>query len=95
MAKVYIATLQFNNNETGEIVPYKRLCITGSVNGDSHTLELKLSKEQLVLAEMLLTSKEEVSTSTRKASAEEVDNFLSENKHKNDDKLFDEGELDK
>lgn len=71
MATVKVITQQFTN-DNGEQIPYKRLCITGYLGGEIQTLELKLSKSDLLLAELLLTSNEEKPTvDTRKATEDE------------------------
>lgn len=76
MAKVYIANLSFNN-DNGEIIPYKRLCISGIINGETQTLQIKLSPTEELLAKMLLESEEEpLETVTRTASDDESDEFF-------------------
>lgn len=72
MAQVSVIEQSFEG-EDGKPVKYKRLAITGIIDGELHTLELKLSKSELLLAEILLSSKEErPTTQTRKATAEEA-----------------------
>lgn len=48
----------YTNPDTGEIVPYKRLAIVGVIDGETRTLEIKLERTELLLAEMLLNSTE-------------------------------------
>lgn len=50
-----IVTHSFTQDD-GTITPYKRLAIVGVLNGETHTLELKLSKSELSLAQALLSS---------------------------------------
>lgn len=52
---------------------YERLAIIGFVSGEIQTLELKLSKAEMLLAKILLSSNEEAPTTvTRHATAEEA-----------------------
>ena len=80
MAVVKIVQHEFTDRETNKITPYERLAIIGYVGGEIHTLELRLEKSELLLAKMLLTSKEEEpETTSRKANELEIDDFLSLN----------------
>lgn len=75
MATVKILKQQFTNDK-GELIDYERLAIIGYVSGELHTLELKLSSSELMLAKMLLSSNEEKpSTQTRHASEDEKKAF--------------------
>jgi len=65
MAKVYILKQIYDNPTTGEQIPYERLAISGSLNGETMTLELKLEKSQLQLAKALLNSDEKLDVSLR------------------------------
>lgn len=53
---VKITPHTFINDETGERINYKRLSIIGVLNGETRTLQVKLSKTELMLAELLLES---------------------------------------
>lgn len=55
-AIVKITPHTFLNDETGERVNYKRLSIIGVLNGETRTLQVRLSKTELMLAELLLES---------------------------------------
>lgn len=80
MAVVKIVDKEYNDDETGRSVPYKRLAITGVLGGEIQTLEVKLGKTELQLAELLLKSTEEEPTShARKASEQELDAFFKKN----------------
>lgn len=60
-------------NDKGEQVNYERLCISGYIGGEIHTLEIKLEKSELLLAKMLLSSSEEKpKENVRKANSEEI-----------------------
>ena len=64
-------------NDKGEVIKYKRLCISGYIGGSLETLEIKLEKSEMLLAKMLLTSTEDAPTVTAgKATAEERAAFL-------------------
>ena len=77
MATVKVIEKVFVDTETQREVPYKRLAIIGYVGGEIHTLELKLSNTEMLMAEMLLNSKEvEPETIVRKANEQELDDFL-------------------
>lgn len=79
MATVRIISKQFTDDKTGEITPYKRLAIIGSLNGEVLTLEVKLSKAELQLAQALLASEESLEVSSRKATAQEEEAFQEKN----------------
>lgn len=53
---VKITSHTFRNDETNEQVDYKRLSIIGVINGETRTLQIKLNKTELMLAELLLSS---------------------------------------
>lgn len=79
MATVKVLQKNFVN-EAGENVPYERLAIIGYVSGEIHTLELKLSSSELMLAKMLLSSNEEQPTThSHSATEEEKANFEAKN----------------
>jgi len=56
MKTVRIAEKKFVNKETAEVVKYKRMLITGEINGEEQEIEIKLNKSQIMLAEILLQS---------------------------------------
>lgn len=56
MTNVKIITKEFIS-DTGEITPYRRLAIIGEIQGEPYTLELKLNKSELMLADVLLKGK--------------------------------------
>lgn len=60
MAEVKIVQRTFTDKTNGVITPYKRLVISGSINGEILTLELKLSDTEMQFASALLSSKEEL-----------------------------------
>lgn len=77
-------------NEAGESVPYERLSITGYVSGEIHTLELKITNSEMLLAKILLSSEEnKPSVKTRHAVENESPEVtkIKVNKSKNDDFL--------
>lgn len=83
MATVKVIEKEFVEQETQRVVPYKRLAIIGYVGGEIHTLELKLSNTEILMAEMLLNSKEkEPETIVRQANEDEIDDFLELNKRR-------------
>lgn len=75
-AKVFIDNKQFTNPETREIVTYDRLVIRASVGGKIRDLEIKLSKDQLLIAQLLLDSEEDLEVATRVANKAEADEFI-------------------
>jgi len=90
MAKVAIVQMEPFLNDKGEEVNYQRLCISGYVGGELHTLEIKLEKSELLLAKMLLSSTENKPTTVaRKSSEDELNTFLDENKHNSSDSKID------
>jgi len=76
MAHVQIIKKTFNNEATGQAVDYERLAITGIIGGSVQTLEIKLEKTELMLAKMLLDSKEKLDTSVRAVNEAEQSDFL-------------------
>lgn len=88
MARIEVVPKVYNNPDTGEKVDYERLVITGSMDGISHSLELKLEKSELLLAKILLASKEETVSSTRAASEAELSEFLANKSKLSDDDKF-------
>jgi len=77
MAHVQVLQKTFNDKE-GKAVNYRVLAITGSVNGEPFTLELKGNKTELTMAKMLLDSTEELEVTSHPATTEEQDEFLSQ-----------------
>lgn len=76
MANVSVAQKSFIN-DSGEPVNYKVIAITGTIDGITHTLELKANKSELLLAEILLNSTgEPAEVKNRKPSEDEIDAFL-------------------
>jgi hypothetical protein len=63
--------------DNGEAVKYKVVAITGYLDGLAHTLELKASKTELMLAEILLASTgKPAKSSMKKIDKDEEDDFL-------------------
>lgn len=58
MASIGIAERIYNNPETGETVPYKRLVIAGKVGEEDYALELKLVRTELMAVKMILANAE-------------------------------------
>lgn len=85
MAKTYITNETFNDPKTGTPINYERLCISGSISGQPHTLKLKLEPTELSLAKILLSSNEELSVGSRPITPEEEDGFFTKNQRKNSD----------
>jgi len=54
MTTTKISEKAFKNQETGETVRYKRLTIAGEINNETQELDFKLTKSELMLAEILL-----------------------------------------
>jgi len=75
MATITILEKTFKDKDSGENISYNRLAIIGTINGETHTLEIKLEPTQLMLAKMLLASTEELETATHKATDEEKEQF--------------------
>lgn len=59
MSQIAIVDHVYDNPETGDRIPYKRLAISGEVNGEMYTLELKLIKTELMGAQMILANAED------------------------------------
>lgn len=88
MAKVAVIKKQFTDDGTGVITPYERLSIAGYVNGEYQSLELKLSKAEMLLAKIILSSKEEEPVvNSHNVTDEEEDEFLSKNSGRNSDRI--------
>lgn len=87
MAKAFIVNKTYTNPDTGEITPYKRLAISGEIGGKTHTLELKLTKAELLSLEMILSTTENNRVVTRPSTEEETDEFLTKNSGRSDGKL--------
>jgi len=75
MATITILEKTFKDKDSGENISYNRLAIIGSINGETHTLEIKLEPTQLMLAKMLLASTEDFETQTHPATDEEKEQF--------------------
>ena len=58
MAVVKVVQMEPFPDANGKMVNYKRLCIMGVLEGQIRTLEVKLEKSDLILAEILLASTE-------------------------------------
>jgi len=86
MTAVQVVKKSFTNDE-GRTIPYQVLAIIGTVQGSTHTLEVKLNKTEAMLAEMLLTSKEKIETTSRKATDDELDDFFKKNKKTDDNQI--------
>ena len=78
MSNIYITDESFTN-DAGSVVKYKSLCISGSINGEVFTLKKTLSGNEATIAKLLLNSKEEITTSARRANEEELDEFFKQN----------------
>lgn len=77
MSKVEIQTKQFID-DNGISTPYKRLVIIGHLDGIEHSLEIKLTKNEMVLAEALLRSGNlEVTTKNGGSGVKVTDNHKS------------------
>lgn len=59
MVQVEIVDKVFNDAETGQIIPYKRLAISGILGGNKQTVEMKVGKTEAQFIQALLDSKEE------------------------------------
>jgi len=71
-----------NSEIDGKPITWNVLAITGFIGGEFQTLELKLSKTEALLANMILKSSEAPNTVARKSTAEENEEFLN---HQKDD----------
>lgn len=88
-----IKVVKKNSEIDGKPIEWNVLAITGYLGGDYQTLELKLSKTEAMLANMLLeTSDKAPETTSRPANSEEKDGFLKQQKN-TDSLLDDEDEL--
>lgn len=75
----------------GKPINWSVLTITGYIGGDFQTLELKLSKTEKMLADILLANTEEQPTqNSRPANAEEQETFLKEQKNTTSIDIFEE-----
>jgi hypothetical protein len=84
------ATIQIVNreftNESGSTIPYKRVEISGYINGERVAVELGATRPDLTILGMILNSTEEAPTTTvtsggevstdRKSSEDALDDFL-------------------
>lgn len=77
--KVAIVKHEFTDEKTGEIRPYERLALLGSVGGETHSLELKLTKAELLIAKILLSSNEELTIVPSKINDEELARWKAQN----------------
>lgn len=70
-ASVRVVSKQFTT-ESGELRPYKRLVIEGTVEGESLLVEFSGSREQMTLANLILRSSEklEVKLNERKGNVD-------------------------
>lgn len=66
MALVQVITK--NSEIDGKPITWKILAIAGTIEGETNTLELKLSKNEAILANLLLNSSSDVSTATHRAT---------------------------
>lgn len=74
--------------EDGELIPYSRLVLAGSVNGEILSLEIKLDKTELMLAKLILEQSEKNEAFMRKANNDELEDFLNYNKEGSDSSNF-------
>lgn len=88
MAQVRIIKKTFTD-DNGNITPYKRLALIGSISGETHTLELKLSAAELLAAEMILSSNEELTVATTHTTPDDADAFFKANKGRSADDRID------
>lgn len=70
--RVAITTLTFNDETTGNVVPYERLVISNVLGGEVQSLQLKLSKSELLLAKLLLNSTEQLPEARPATEAEQA-----------------------
>lgn len=75
---VYVDDRTFNDDK-GNSVDYSRLCLSGTINGETLTLEFKLSKTERQMAKLILSTTEDLKTEARAASEEELEAFLEHN----------------
>lgn len=70
---VEVQKKQFNDPETGRTIDYKRLVITGVIDGLVQTLEIKVTPLEATFAEMLLNADgEPAQVHTSKAKPEDI-----------------------
>lgn len=62
----------------GKPINWQVLAISGTIDGITQTLELKVNKTEAMLANLLLNSKESLKVTSRKANEDELDNFLND-----------------
>lgn len=75
---VYVDDRTFNDDK-GNSVDYSRLCLSGTINGETLTLEFKLSKTERQMAKLILATTEDLKTEARAASEDELEAFLEKN----------------
>lgn len=66
-------------DDKGNSIDYSRLCLSGTINGETLTLEFKLSKTERQIAKLILATTEDLKTEARSASEEELEAFLEHN----------------
>lgn len=66
-------------DDKGNSIDYSRLCLTGTINGETLTLEFKLSKTERQIAKLILATTEDLKTEARSASESELEAFLEHN----------------
>lgn len=83
MAKyvVYVDDRTFID-DNGNSIDYSRLCLSGTINGETLTLEFKVSKTERQMAKLILSATEDLKTEARSASEKELEAFL-DNNYKN------------
>lgn len=74
-------------NDSGNQVKYKRLVITGYLNGNIETIELPISKEQAIIYKAMTSDKPEIYS--RKSTSDEKEAFAENNITKKSSTLFD------
>lgn len=63
-------------DDNGNTIDYSRLCLSGTINGETLTLEFKLSKTERQMAKLILATTEDLITEARAASEKELESFL-------------------
>lgn len=66
-------------DDNGNTIDYSRLCLSGTINGETLTLEFKLSKTERQMAKLILATTEDLKTEARAASEDELEAFLKHN----------------
>lgn len=80
----YVAYIQDRTfiDDKGNSIDYSRLCLSGTINGETFTLEFKLSKTERQMAKLILATTEDLKTEARSASESELEAFLENNNRK-------------